>query len=186
MTEASALAARIRNLFCTGKLSKRDGDGVQGTTRFGRTVEDHESHPYGFASRAESGTMLFLFEGGDVRSPVMLYVTDQNGVPDLKNGDSALWTKKGGWIVCRNDGSVELFGKDSGGLVKGKELKSQLDKNSQILQTLLAVLKTPVPEPGNGSPSAFQAALNSALAGKTPGDFSQIESDKVFHGTGGA
>jgi len=178
------LAARIRNLFTTGTLSRRDGATIQGTTRFGRTVERDELHPYGFASRARKGTVLFLFEGGDARSPSLLYVSDQEGVPDLNEGDSALWSTSGGWVIARANGSVELNGKSFGGLVKGEELKTQLDKNSEILQSILTTLVTPVPEPGNGSPSAFQAALKAALAGKAPGVFSAIESDKVFHGNG--
>lgn len=178
------LASRIRNLFVTGTLSRRDGSTIQGTTRFGRTVESAEMHPYGFASRARKGTVLFLFEGGDARSPVLLYVSDQEGVPDLAEDDAALWSANGGWVVVRADGSVELNGRGFGGLVKVDELKTQLDKNSAILQALLTTLATPVLEPGNGAPSVFQAALLVATTGKFPGDFSAIESNKVFHGDG--
>ncbi len=178
------LAARIRNLFATGKLSRRDGATIQGTTRFGRTVEGAELHPYGFASRARKGTVLFLFEGGDARSPALLHVSDQEGAPDLGEGDAALWSASGGWVIVRADGSVELNGSGFGGLVKVEELRTQLEKNSSILQSILTTLATPIPEPGNGSPSAFQAALNTALIGKTPGDFTAIESGKVFHGDG--
>ena len=132
MDGSRELAAKIRNIFTTGKLSRRDGSQIQGTTRFGRTVEGKELHPYGFAARAKKGTVLFLFEGGDVRSPSKLYVSDQDGVPDLQEGDSALWTASGGWIVARNDGTVELNGKNLGGIPKIVELKTQLVKNSRF------------------------------------------------------
>jgi len=186
VSDTSALAARLRNLFTTGLLSRRDGVDIQGTTRFDQTVEGREMQPYGFAARAKEGTVIFAFEGGDVRSPVMLYVASDEGVPELEEGDSALWTTDGGFVIARADGTVELNGKDLGGLTKTRELKTQLDKSSAILQSILTTLATPVPEPGNGSPSAFQAALSAALAGKTPGDFSAIESDKVSHGSGQA
>ncbi len=60
----------------------------------------------------------------------------------------------------------------------------QLDKVTKILQTLQQSLQTPVNEPGNGSPSAFQAALLTALGTLQLPDYSQVESDKVLHGAG--
>ena len=143
-----------------------------------------ELHPYGFAARAKQGTVLFLFEGGDVASPVMLPVSDQEGVPALEEGDAALWTASGGWIIARESGTVELYGKNLGGLIKVNELKTQLEKNNTILSTFLQTLKNPIPEPGNGSPSAFQSALNTALATAQVADLSGIESEKVLHGDG--
>ncbi len=71
-----------------------------------------------------------------------------------------------------------------GGLLKWEELQSQLDRVTQILQTLQQSLQTPVNEPGNGSPSAFQAALLTALGTLQLPDYSQVESDKVLHGAG--
>ena len=60
----------------------------------------------------------------------------------------------------------------------------QLQKNTAILNGLLGVLKVSVTEPGNGSPSAFQAALLSAIGTMQTGDFSNIENKKVVHGGG--
>lgn len=77
---------------------------------------------------------------------------------------------------------IQLAGENYGGLVKAPELKKQVDKNSLILDLLLQVLATPVTEPGNGSPSALQAALNAALQGKPTADLSNIENQKVRHG----
>lgn len=70
----------------------------------------------------------------------------------------------------------------NGGLIKITELKTQLQKNTAILQSLLGVLTgPPVNEPGSGSPSVLQAVLKTALTGKQPGEFSNIENDKVKH-----
>lgn len=78
--------------------------------------------------------------------------------------------------ITFNDGSLN-------GLVKIDKLKEELDKNSQILQALLTILTgSPIPEPGNGSPSALQTALSGALAGKQPGQWNDIENDKIVHG----
>ncbi len=185
MDQIAALVAKIKNLFATGSLTRRDDDSIQTTTTYGRTVEGRESFPYGFAARAPEGTVLVLFEGGDVERPVILPTRAVDGIPVLEIGDSALWTKAGGWIVARNAGTVELFGTDEGGIPRAAELKAQLDKNSGILQALLSVVGgAPIPEPGNSSASAFQATLATAFQGKTPGVFDSIASEKVLHGTG--
>lgn len=183
----SDLAAKIRNLFTTGKITRRDSNGkIQGTTRYGRTIEGKEFFPYGFYARAKEGTVLFFFEGGDVRSPVMLPISSVDGAPELEEGDAALWTKGGGWVIVRSSGAVELFGKNYGGLIKIEELKTQLQKNNEILTALLSAVEVPVNEPGNGAPSVFQTALKAALTGKAVGDFSGIENEKVKHGDGSA
>lgn len=182
--------AAIRNLVVLGSQTKREGQEIEATTRFGRVVplgKARELLPYGFASRAKKGTVLVLFEGGDVRSPVLLPTSDQAGAPDLEEGDSAIWTTSGGWVVVRQSGSVELFGTSAGGVVKAKELKAQLDKTNAVVQALLTVLTgASIPEAGNGAPSSLQAALKLALTGKSVGSFDDLESKKVFHGDGQA
>lgn len=184
MNSIQELAARIRNLFTIGEITRRKDKRVQVTTRFGSVYELQELLPYGFSSRSRHGTALLVCEGGDSRSPVLLYLSDQEHAPEIDSGESALWNEDGATVVARKDGSVELNGKDFGGLVKIEELKTQLEKNRQILQIFLQVLQTPIPEPGNGAPSAFQAALAAALGGRSPGDFSNIENNKVNHGNG--
>ena len=78
----------------------------------------------------------------------------------------------------------QINGSDYGGLIKIEELKKQLQKNTAILNGLLGVLKVPAAEPGNGSPSVFQAALLGAIGTMQTGDFSNIENNKVVHGGG--
>lgn len=83
----------------------------------------------------------------------------------------------------KTDGDIELNGSEFGGLVKIEELKLQLQKNTLILQGILSALKVPVSEAGNGAPSAFQAALMTAVGTMQTGDFSNIENKKVKHGS---
>ncbi len=75
---------------------------------------------------------------------------------------------------------IEINGGDNGGLVIWPDTKAELEKNNEILQGLLDILTgTPINEPGNGAPSALQAALSVALAGKQVGDFDNKENEKV-------
>lgn len=85
-------------------------------------------------------------------------------------------------VKCSAVDKVTLYGGTHGGLVNWPACREQLEKNTAILQSLLNILTgTPVNEPGNGSPSALQAALSTALAGQQPGDFEDLENTKITH-----
>lgn len=87
-------------------------------------------------------------------------------------------------VILKAD-KIKINGDDLGGLIKIEELKKELQKNNIILEILLKICtSSPIPEAGNGSPSAFQSALMSALSGKQVGNFNNIENDKVLHGGG--
>lgn len=69
----------------------------------------------------------------------------------------------------------------NGGFVLIKELKEELSKINNILKPLLSIVTgTPIAEPGNGSPSALQIALGSALRGLTLPTYGNIENDKII------
>lgn len=116
-----------------------------------------------------------------------LFARDENGkivaiIKMLNSGNIEIETD--GDCKIKTKGNVEINGSDYGGLIKIEELKMQLQKNTAILNGLLGVLKVPAAEPGNGSPSAFQAALLEAIGTMQAGDFSNIENKKVVHGGG--
>ena len=78
--------------------------------------------------------------------------------------------------------SLVYHGGENGGLVVAPRLRDELAKNNALLDAILTVLSgAAIPEPGNSAPSALQAALASAVAGKELGDFSDIENDKIKH-----
>lgn len=117
----------------------------------------------------------------------ILFARDKNGkivatIKMLNSGNIEIETD--GDCKLKTKGKTEINGSDYGGLIKIEELKAQLQKNTAILNGLLGVLKVSVTEPGNGSPSAFQAALLSAIGTMQTGDFSNIENKKVVHGGG--
>jgi hypothetical protein len=81
------------------------------------------------------------------------------------------------------DGKIRLNDGSFGGLIKIHELQAQLNKTNSLLSALITVLKgAPIPEPGNGAPSALQLALGSAIASQSLGDYSNIENEAITHG----
>ncbi|MGE0635984.1 MAG: hypothetical protein AB7G44_04970 [Bacteroidia bacterium] len=71
---------------------------------------------------------------------------------------------------------------DQWSLVKAETLKQVMDVNKQFIDAFKQVLATPIPEPGNGANSAFQAALNGVLSSLNWGDHSNIDNTNVKHG----
>lgn len=180
---------RLRNLAQKIKLVQRKDDDAEGMveiqTAYGRAYELRELKPYGLASKPESGNGLCLFIGGEVRSPVLLPLAEtKQNAPKLSPGEVALYSKNGNFVLLREDGSIEINGTDFGGLIKWSELEQQLTKINTLLQNFQQVLKVPVNEPGNGSPSVLQTALKAALGGSALPDYSNVESDAVQHGKG--
>lgn len=91
--------------------------------------------------------------------------------------------KSGTTIKIDKEGSVLLNGDSFGGIVKAKELQSQLNKTNQKLDAMFKIINgTPIPEPGSGSPSAFQTALKAATSSLQLGKYNEIENLKIKHG----
>ena len=66
---------------------------------------------------------------------------------------------------------------------KADILKTELDKTNSLLNALITIISgSPILEPGNGSPSAFQTALQISIASKQLGDYSEIENKSILHG----
>jgi len=77
---------------------------------------------------------------------------------------------------------IELNNGENGGLTITPTLVENLEKNNTILQNFLDIINgSPISEPGNGSPSALQAALTGVLSDKSVGEFDSIENAKVKH-----
>jgi phage gp45-like len=186
MSSITELAARVRNIFCLSDFQRRSQDGkIQVATRNGKVLEKHEAFPYGFCAKAQGGKALVFCQGGNSDDFEILPVKkDDVPLPELEEGDAALYTEKGGWVVVKNTGTVELLGKDAGGIVKAPELKQQLDKMTARIDGIINALKnaqTTAQDGGSAYKSGIVTAL-SALSDKE--DFSKLESAKVLHGTG--
>jgi len=108
----SQLSARIRNLFSVAEFQKRYNDGrLQIKTLSGRVLEQKEAFPYGFIAKAKTGKALVFCQGGDFNGFEILPLINYEGGPKLNEGDVAIYTDSGGWLVCRDNGEIELNGK---------------------------------------------------------------------------
>lgn len=182
--DLQGIYSKIRNLFNLAALKSRDGNTVSVETSFGRTIEAEEFFPYGFFAKATEGKSIVLSQGGNVSSFVLLPLCSSDGAPELKDGDAVLWSKDGGFVVVRADKTVELNGTQNGGVVKAQELKKQLAVLTARVDGIINALKS-APTAAQDGGASFKAGIVgvlSAIAQKE--DFSDIESDKVKHGTG--
>ncbi|WP_288550120.1 hypothetical protein [uncultured Brachyspira sp.] len=178
----SYISSKIANMITISKLIKRNSDDtIQVQSSYNKTIEKRELFPYGFIAKAKDGQVIILSKGGNFDSSQILPVISSNKAPFINEGDTCIYNEKISIII--NEDMIKIGGDDLGGLIKINELKKELEKNNQILETILNVCSIPVNETGNGSPSSFQQALNIALKGKTIADFSNIENTKITHGT---
>jgi len=118
MLDTKQIIAKVRNLFSIANFKKRYSDGkIQVKTFSGRVLEQKEAFPYGFIAKAKTGKALVFCQGGDFDDFEILPLINYEGGPELNEGDVALYTDSGGWIVCRDNGEIELVGnvKTTGG-----------------------------------------------------------------------
>ena len=81
-------------------------------------------------------------------------------------------------IYLKGDGTCE-FGGNADNMVRYSILKQEYDKTRAVLDAILTTLSTPINEPGNGAPSAFQAAMILAVGILETGDISGSKIDKI-------
>ncbi len=180
----SDIYAKIRNLFNLGTVKSRNDKTITAQTEFGRTIEAQELFPYGFFAKATEGKAIVLSQGGNTASFVLLPVCLSDGAPELEDGEAVLWSKDGGFVIARADKTVELNGTQNGGVVKARELKKQLAVLTARVDGIINALKS-APTAAQDGGASFKAGIVSFLSTLTQKeDFSNIESDKVMHGTG--
>jgi phage gp45-like len=200
------LSAKLRNLFVIGDFQKRCDDGrIRVKTHNNIVVEKREAFPYGFYAKAKSGRAFVFCQGGNFDGFEIFPVQPGDDItpPELEEGDTALYTGGGGWIVLREaggveinskasgnitligeNGNIELFGTDAGGVVKAKELKTQLDKLTARVDGIMDALKNSATAAQDGG-ATYKGQIVAMLATLVDKEnFSNIESEKVLHGTG--
>jgi phage gp45-like len=138
------LGAKLRNLFVVGEFQKRyDGGKIQVKTHNNRVVEKKEAFPYGFCAKAKNGRAFVFCQGGNPDGLEIFPVLPGGGVtlPELEDGDAALYTAEGGSIVLRESGAVEINAKSSGNItVVCKDGKFYFGNGQKNICELLAGL----------------------------------------------
>lgn len=79
-----------------------------------------------------------------------------------------------------NADGIQLNGDDFGGLVKAPELKTQVDKNTQLLESIKTAFNSWVTSPADGG--AALKTLSAQFVGLPTADLNNIENPKVKHG----
>lgn len=141
-----------------------------------------EASAFGIDSHVPKDFVAVYAATGEKGSTVILGYLNKNQL--AKVGENRIYsTDEEGkevkfYLHLKNDGTAE-FGGDADNLVRYAKLKEEYDKTKDVLDTFLTALQTPVNEPGNGAPSAFQAALLGVLASKQTGDISSCKIDEI-------
>lgn len=89
---------------------------------------------------------------------------------------------KSGFKLVLNNGLLTINGDNFGGIVNAKELKTQVDKNTAILQSMQTVFSSWTPSPNDGG--AALKALVSSFVSLQRADLSNIENTTIKHGNG--
>lgn len=87
-----------------------------------------------------------------------------------------------GFKIALKDGRLTLNGNNLGGLVDAKELKSQVEKNSKLLQKIQSVFSNWSPVTQDGG--AALKGVSAQFLGMETADLSKVENPKIQHGDG--
>ena len=110
----------MRNIFSLGEYQKRYDDGrIQIKTHNGKVLEKAEAFPYGFYAKAAGGKTLVFCHGGNFDSFEILPVlkADDVTLPELEEGDAALYTANGVTVILREAGDIEVTAKAEGKVI---------------------------------------------------------------------
>ena len=142
-----------------------------------------QANNFGVDSYPPENTIAILADTLSKEEPVIIGYLYESALEDLKTGETCFYsTNEVGelksTIKLRNDGTAELLG-NTDNLIRYSKLKEEYDKTKAVLDAILTTLQAPINEPGNGAPSAFQAAMIAAVGEKTTGDISESKIDEL-------
>lgn len=114
------------------------------------------------------GTVKYI----ELQDEAGLKITSNEGVLTIKD--------PAGFEIKLDAGSLTLNGSSLGGIVKADVLKTQIDKNTAILQAIQTAITSWTPVSNDGG-AAFKALL-AAVPSLQRADLSNIKNDKIKHG----
>ena len=145
---------------------------VEGTNQNGGKV-------YVDVSAPDDGAEVVVNVKGDIRTEVRNIV--MNILQEMNISSKSGISIGSGSSINIVPGERVNLGEGSEPLVLGDTMQSEITKTNNLLQAIVNIINGPqIPEPGNGSPSAFQIALNTAIQPLNLGDFTNIKSETSF------
>ena len=60
-------------------------------------------------AKAKKGTVTVLCAGGNMDAVRVLPVEDMENAPELEEGDAALYSEGGAFLICRADGTIDIM-----------------------------------------------------------------------------
>ncbi|NRA92568.1 MAG: hypothetical protein HRU26_07765 [Psychroserpens sp.] len=140
--------------------------------------------PFGEDSVPPQNTRAIVVQGVSSDSKVVIAYINRNQLDSLAEGEKRIYSVKDDGslstdIILRSDGTMEIGG-NTDFLVRYSKLKEEYDKTKDALDSIINILSgSPINEAGNGSPSSLQAALKTALTGKSTGDISSSKIEEI-------
>ncbi|MCF6184357.1 MAG: hypothetical protein L3J56_06970 [Bacteroidales bacterium] len=125
------------------------------------------------ALESENTGVLFVPEQG---SDVIIHFIDNDESFVVKT------SKVSKVEIITEDGDIWLNGDDFGGLIKIEELKKQLQKNTQRIDTIINVLKSTITSVALHPNPGWSAIINPIVSALQKEDYSKIENETVKHG----
>ena len=123
------------------------------------------------AGDAKKGVLNLTVDGGEL--------TELNIMVSNKNKNATINIRCRGNIVFEVDGTLKING-GSEAMAKGTELKKQLDATNDYLKEMKAAVEAALDVLDPLVPASSKAAYDTVLAGKSPGDYTDIESKESF------
>lgn len=159
---------------------------------FTRWVNNNENYYSSLAKiisvdETEKTCVVEIIDGAELEDVRLEQVSSEEGFLIIPSVDSIViisWTDKTSAYVSMYSQIDRIIFQNgtNGGLTITPDLVTELDKTNSLLTALINIINgPPIPEPGNGDPSAFQSALSGALAGQQLGDYSNIENENFLH-----
>lgn len=112
--------------------------------------------------------------GIEENNPANTFLINATEIEEIELQDAT------GFKIHLKDGKMTINGDSCGGVVNAIELKTQVDKNTLILEKIQQVFNTWVPAPQDGG-SALKS-LVSQFSALPRADLSNIENEKIKHG----
>ena len=180
---------KLKNIFKIGRKTKTISPKLIEAEFQGKKQPVFLYTPYGTFINPPNDLIVGLLADQGNEESLMGMITDKVNREELEDGEVAFGIPElNARIYFRKDGSIKFKIDDTEGgdyAVRFTELKTGFDELKGSFNNLVSALNSiisgvPIPEPGNGAPSALQASLAGSFAASAPLDSTaSIDNSKI-------